>query len=63
MRREVMYAIVNTHGIRTGLFTPDLAFEAMVKRQMNKLQEPSMKCITLVVKELTKLHLKLTEKV
>uniref|UniRef100_A0A8D2Q8F2 dynamin GTPase n=1 Tax=Varanus komodoensis TaxID=61221 RepID=A0A8D2Q8F2_VARKO len=33
LRREISYAIKNIHGIRTGLFTPDLAFEAIVKKQ------------------------------
>uniref|UniRef100_A0A672P737 dynamin GTPase n=1 Tax=Sinocyclocheilus grahami TaxID=75366 RepID=A0A672P737_SINGR len=31
LRKEISYAIKNIHGIRTGLFTPDLAFEAIVK--------------------------------
>lgn len=38
---------------RTGLFTPDLAFEAIVKKQILKLNGPCLKCIDLVVSELT----------
>uniref|UniRef100_A0A673NI20 Dynamin-2 n=1 Tax=Sinocyclocheilus rhinocerous TaxID=307959 RepID=A0A673NI20_9TELE len=38
--------------LRTGLFTPDLAFEAMVKKQVIKLKEPCLKCIDLVIQEL-----------
>ncbi|KAM4584661.1 dynamin-2-like isoform 3-T3 [Odontesthes bonariensis] len=38
--------------IRTGLFTPDLAFEAIVKKQIIKLKEPCLKCIDLVIQEL-----------
>ncbi|TKS84410.1 Dynamin-3 [Collichthys lucidus] len=38
---------------RTGLFTPDLAFEAIVKKQIQKLKEPTLKCIDMVVSELT----------
>uniref|UniRef100_A0A670Z0B3 Dynamin-2 n=1 Tax=Pseudonaja textilis TaxID=8673 RepID=A0A670Z0B3_PSETE len=53
LRREISYAIKNIHGIRTGLFTPDLAFEAIVKKQMQKLKEPCLKCVDMVVSELT----------
>ncbi|XP_063075343.1 SUN domain-containing ossification factor-like [Engraulis encrasicolus] len=52
MRREISYAIKNIHGIRTGLFTPDMAFEAIVKKQIVKLKEPCIKCIDLVIQEL-----------
>uniref|UniRef100_A0A4W4HPR2 dynamin GTPase n=1 Tax=Electrophorus electricus TaxID=8005 RepID=A0A4W4HPR2_ELEEL len=37
----------------TGLFTPDLAFEAIVKKQIRKLKSPTLKCIDMVVSELT----------
>ncbi|XP_051906374.1 dynamin-1a isoform X11 [Hippocampus zosterae] len=53
LRKEISYAIKNIHGIRTGLFTPDLAFEAIVKKQIQKLKEPTLKCIDMVVNELT----------
>uniref|UniRef100_A0AAY4BYZ4 Dynamin-2 n=1 Tax=Denticeps clupeoides TaxID=299321 RepID=A0AAY4BYZ4_9TELE len=52
LRREISYAIKNIHGVRTGLFTPDLAFEAIVKKQIIKLKEPCVKCIDLVIQEL-----------
>ncbi|XP_028831337.1 dynamin-3 isoform X2 [Denticeps clupeoides] len=52
MRREISYAIKNIHGIRTGLFTPDMAFEAIVKKQIVKLKEPCIKCVDLVIQEL-----------
>lgn len=48
---------------RTGLFTPDLAFEAIVKKQILKLKEPSLKCVDLVVSELTALVMKCAVKV
>merc|ERR1719367_1308883 len=53
LRREIAFAIRNIHGIRVGLFTPDMAFEAIVKKQISRLKEPSIKCIDLVVQELT----------
>uniref|UniRef100_A0A8C2XD15 Interferon-induced GTP-binding protein Mx n=1 Tax=Cyclopterus lumpus TaxID=8103 RepID=A0A8C2XD15_CYCLU len=52
MRREISYAIKNIHGIRTGLFTPDMAFEAIVKKQVVKLKGPCVKCVDMVIQEL-----------
>ncbi|XP_024920590.1 dynamin-2 isoform X4 [Cynoglossus semilaevis] len=52
LRREISHAIKNVHGVRTGLFTPDLAFEAIVKKQIVKLKTPCLKCIDLVIQEL-----------
>ncbi|XP_060755281.1 dynamin-2 isoform X1 [Neoarius graeffei] len=62
LRREISYAIKNIHGVRTGLFTPDLAFEAIVKKQIVKLKQPCLKCVDLVVSELSALAHKCTEK-
>uniref|UniRef100_A0A8C8LWN7 dynamin GTPase n=1 Tax=Oncorhynchus tshawytscha TaxID=74940 RepID=A0A8C8LWN7_ONCTS len=62
LRKEISYAIKNIHGIRTGLFTPDLAFEAIVKKQIQKLKEPSLKCIDMVVSELTSTIRKCSDK-
>ena len=50
-------------GIRVGLFTPDMAFEAIVKKQISRLKEPSIKCIDLVVQELTNVVRMCSEKV
>ncbi|XP_059483196.1 dynamin isoform X3 [Neocloeon triangulifer] len=52
LRREIAFAIRNIHGIRVGLFTPDMAFEAIVKKQIARLKEPCLKCVDLVVTEL-----------
>ncbi|CAG9823695.1 unnamed protein product, partial [Phaedon cochleariae] len=52
LRKEIAMAICNIHGIRIGLFTPSLAFDAIVKKQIARLKEPSMKCVDLVVNEL-----------
>ncbi|XP_008286750.1 dynamin-2 isoform X2 [Stegastes partitus] len=62
LRKEISYAIKNIHGVRTGLFTPDLAFEAIVKKQVIKLKDPCLKCVDLVVTELVTLIRKCTEK-
>ncbi|XP_061554743.1 dynamin-1a isoform X10 [Phycodurus eques] len=52
LRKEISYAIKNIHGIRTGLFTPDMAFETIVKRQIGKIKEPCTKCVDMVMSEL-----------
>ena len=46
-----------------GLFTPDMAFEAIVKKQITRLREPSLKCIDLVVAELSNVVRMVAEKV
>uniref|UniRef100_A0A8C6TE87 Interferon-induced GTP-binding protein Mx n=1 Tax=Neogobius melanostomus TaxID=47308 RepID=A0A8C6TE87_9GOBI len=48
LRREITYAIRNIHGVRTGLFTPDMAFEAIVKKQISRLNEPCMKLVDML---------------
>lgn len=62
LRKEIAITIQNIHGIRTGLFTPDMAFEAITKSQIAKLKEPCLKCVDLVVNELTNVVHRITEK-
>lgn len=62
LRREIAFAIRNIHGIRVGLFTPDMAFEAIVKKQIARLKEPSLKCVDLVVTELSNVVRMCTDK-
>ncbi|KAF7690918.1 hypothetical protein HF521_011215 [Silurus meridionalis] len=62
LRREISHAIKNVHGVRSGLFTPDLAFEAIVKKQILKLKAPSLKCVDMVVTEVTSLIRKCANK-
>ncbi|XP_031432013.1 dynamin-3 isoform X3 [Clupea harengus] len=52
LRKEISHAIKNVHGVRTGLFTPDLAFEAIVKKQIVKVKAPCIICIDMVIQEL-----------
>ena len=63
LRREIAFAIRNIHGIRVGLFTPDMAFDAIVKGQIHRLKEPSLKCVDLVVQELTNVVRTISSKV
>jgi len=62
LRREIAFAIRNIHGIRVGLFTPDMAFEAIVKKQISRLKEPSIKCVDLVINELSNVVRACTDK-
>ncbi|CAO1408412.1 unnamed protein product [Diamesa tonsa] len=62
LRREISFAIRNIHGIRVGLFTPDMAFEAITKRQIGQLKEPVLKTTDLVVLELSNVVRMCTEK-
>ncbi|CAN9500635.1 unnamed protein product [Ophioblennius macclurei] len=52
LRREINLAIRNIHGVRTGLFTPDLAFEAIVKKLLSGLKGPCMTFVDMVTEEL-----------
>jgi len=62
LRKEIAFAIRNIHGIRVGLFTPDMAFEAIVKKQIGRLREPGLKCCDLVTQELTNVIRMVAEK-
>ncbi|KAG5272441.1 hypothetical protein AALO_G00165590 [Alosa alosa] len=62
LRKEISYAIKNIHGIRTGLFTPDMAFETIVKRQIGKIKEPCHKCVDMVISELVNTVRQCTQK-
>jgi len=62
LRKEIQIAIKNIHGIRTGLFTPDMAFEIIVKDQIERLKAPTLNSVDLVVTELTDVVRKCTEK-
>ena len=53
LRREIAFAIKNATGIRIGLFTPDQAFAAIVRKQIERLQDPAMHCLQWVAQELS----------
>lgn len=62
LRKQIAIAIRNIHGIRVGLFTPDMAFETIVQEQIKMLREPSLKCVDLVITELINVVRKITER-
>lgn len=63
LRKEIGFAIRNIHGIRSGLFTPDMAFEAIVKKQIERLKSPAVKCVDMVMGELVNIIKMCAEKV
>merc|ERR1712168_1077803 len=52
LRKEIKIVIQNIRGVRSGLFTPDMAFERIVKEQIEQMMEAPMKLIDNVTTEL-----------
>jgi dynamin GTPase len=50
-------------GFRSGLFTPDEAFEYIVQMQIAKFEEPIIKCVDMVISELLSIIHEATSKV
>jgi len=51
LRKEIAMVIRNIHGVRTGLFTPDKAFEEVAKSQIQKIRTPTIGCVEQVCAE------------
>jgi len=62
LRKKIGIAIKNVHGVRSGLFTPDMAFESIVKVQIEKLKGPALLCVDMVINELTSIVRSCTDK-
>ena len=52
---DIRVAMRNAAGPKPQLFVPEMAFERMVKRQIQKLEEPAMQCVSMVYEELKQL--------
>ncbi|KAI5959504.1 DNM1 [Candida pseudojiufengensis] len=52
---DIRTAIRNSTGPRPSLFVPELAFDLLVKPQINLLESPSQRCVELVYEELMKI--------
>ena len=63
MKRLCVCVCVSTAVRSTGLFTPDMAFEAIVKKQIEQLKAPMLKCVDMVVEELSKVVHSCSERV
>ncbi|CAK9805604.1 Dynamin-1-like protein [Anthophora quadrimaculata] len=49
------FAIRNATGPRPALFVPEVSFELLVKRQIRRLEEPSLRCVELVHEEMQRI--------
>jgi len=52
---DIRVAIRNATGPRAALFIPEASFEMLVKRQVKRLEDPSLQCIELVYDELQRI--------
>ncbi|KAK6994639.1 dynamin-1-like protein isoform X1 [Biomphalaria glabrata] len=53
--RDILTAIRNATGPRPALFVPEISFELLVKRQIRRLEEPSLRCVELVHEEMQRM--------
>lgn len=53
--QDIRTAIRNSTGPRASLFVPELAFDLLVKPQIQLLEDPSKRCVELVYEELMKI--------
>ncbi|XP_034948822.1 dynamin-1-like protein [Chelonus insularis] len=49
---DILTAIRNATGPRPALFVPEVSFELLVKRQIRRLEDPSLRCVELVHREM-----------
>ena len=47
--REVVYAIKNSRGVRTGFFIPDKAFNTVARQRMERFKWPFTECLRLIM--------------
>nr|CAG4641490.1 EOG090X01UE [Eurycercus lamellatus] len=52
---DILTAIRNATGPRPALFVPEVSFELLVKRQIRRLEDPSLRCIELVHEEMQRI--------
>lgn len=52
---DILTAIRNATGPRPSLFVPEVSFELLVKRQIRRLAEPSLRCVELVHEEMQRI--------
>ena len=52
---DIRTAIQNATGPRASLFVPEVSFELLVRRQISRLEEPSLQCVELVYDELQRI--------
>lgn len=59
---DIRTAIRNATGPHTALFVPEVSFELLTKRQIDRLLEPSLQCVDAVFEELLRIVSQLESK-
>ncbi|XP_065201826.1 dynamin-1-like protein [Planococcus citri] len=54
-KMDILTAIRNATGPRPALFVPEVSFELLVKRQIRRLEEPSLRCVELAHEEMQRI--------
>nr|CAH7729820.1 unnamed protein product [Callosobruchus chinensis] len=54
-KMDILTAIRNANGPRPALFVPEVSFELLVKRQIARLEEPSLRCVELIHEEMQRI--------
>ncbi|XP_055858966.1 dynamin-1-like protein [Episyrphus balteatus] len=54
-KMDILTAIRNATGPRPALFVPEVSFELLVKRQIRRLEEPSLRCVELIHEEMQRI--------
>uniref|UniRef100_A0A8C7JSD2 Dynamin-1-like protein n=1 Tax=Oncorhynchus kisutch TaxID=8019 RepID=A0A8C7JSD2_ONCKI len=52
---DILTAIRNATGPRQSLFLPEVSFELLVKKQVKRLEDPSLRCVELVHEEMQRI--------
>lgn len=52
---DILTAIRNATGPRPALFVPEVSFELLVKRQIRRVEEPSLRCVELIHEEMQRI--------
>uniref|UniRef100_A0A8C8CXG4 Dynamin-1-like protein n=1 Tax=Oncorhynchus tshawytscha TaxID=74940 RepID=A0A8C8CXG4_ONCTS len=52
---DILTAIRNATGPRPSLFVPEVSFELLVKKQVKRLEDPSLRCVELVHEEMQRI--------
>eukprot|EP00013_Stygamoeba_regulata_P016583 CAMPEP_0177682830 /NCGR_PEP_ID=MMETSP0447-20121125/31460_1 /TAXON_ID=0 /ORGANISM="Stygamoeba regulata, Strain BSH-02190019" /LENGTH=759 /DNA_ID=CAMNT_0019192343 /DNA_START=212 /DNA_END=2491 /DNA_ORIENTATION=- len=52
---DIRTVIKNATGPRSALFVPEVSFDLLVKRQIQRLEEPALQCVELVFEELQRI--------
>lgn len=52
---EVRITIRNAHGVRNALFVPEISFDILVRKQIERLEQPGVQCVDMIYEELQRI--------